>query len=104
MSQRRCKVGERRVLVVIDPGQGGNCTRCRFMAMGTVWRCRLGFATDGSWSSPRPADCIAAEAEVEALQGGIIDRVQRASGRTAQKRDRVTDALAAVLGPEPVEL
>lgn len=98
--QRRCKVGERRVLVTIDPPRADQCAGCRHRYAGVNWHCRLGFPSDGAWATPRPAACIAAEAaaahaaEWWALAFG---------GVAGPKRDRVADALAAVLGPEPVE-
>jgi hypothetical protein len=102
-------------MVVIDPPEPGRCCvgklSCSRLNLGAC--CDLGFVADGwrAWSNgglTRPAACIAAEAEVAALQGGIIARVQEiADGlwpNGTEKRDRVADALAAVLGPEPVEL
>ena len=101
-------MGERRVLVVIDPPEHGLCVtgggQCQHY---DAPYCRVGFDRV-RFSDARPAACIAAEAEVAALQGGIIARVQEiADGlwpNGTDKRDRVADALAAVLGTEPVEL
>ena len=94
-------MSERRVLVTIDPPEPGRCwipaQECRHLDPEVF--CDLGFHRDGL-KQDRPAACIAAEAEVAALQGGIIARVQEiADGlwpHGTEKRDRVAEALDAV--------
>lgn len=91
-------------MVTIDPPEQGRCwarsepkRACRHYEAG----CNIGY---GWLAGVRPQTCIAAEAEVAALQGGIIDRVQEiADGlwpHGTEKRDRVADALAALQGGE----
>ena len=134
------------MMVTINPAGTHFCDGCdnrwadRLMG---VLICSLGFEIGGRKESPRPAACIAAEAEVTKLAkdaewacenrvqlcdvegcdaevtcgwptgGGYRQTCSRhyldglsfmAAPRQPEKRDRVADALAAVCGPEPVEL
>ena len=140
-------MGERRVLIVIDPPEPLRCGGCRWQRyVGPIFRresfCNLHFEVD-PLVDVRPTACIAAEAGAakfaEDAEWACENRVQicdvegcdaevtcgwptgdgyrqtcsrhyldglpfMAAPRQPEKRDRVADALAAVLGPEPVEL
>lgn len=112
-------MGERRVLVVINPPEPGRCwndaNECRQYA-GTfqAWdhRCRVNFVfghkEQGEYfNGMRPGSCIAAEEQADKLaEDGetcrrVVKAIDKARSTTVlraifEPRDRVADALAAV--------